>query len=113
MNSKYWYGMSDPAIIEVMGNFVKKTRLNQNRTQQALSEAAGINRSTLVQLEKGKGGTLLSLIQILRALGQLHLFEIFEIKQELSPLQLAEIEMKKRRRASKDISQNNKPKSAW
>lgn len=105
--------MSDPAAIEVLGAFIRKTRLMQNRTQQEVSEAAGINRSTLVQLEKGNGGTMLSFIQILRALRQLQLLEIFEVKQELSPLQLAEIEKKKRQRARSKPFQNNKPKSTW
>lgn len=109
----YWYAMSDPAAIEVLGAFIRKTRLMQNRTQQEVSEAAGINRSTLVQLEKGNGGTMLSFIQILRALRQLQLLEIFEVKQELSPLQLAEIEKKKRQRARSKPFQNNKPKSTW
>lgn len=109
----YWYAMSDPAAIEVLGAFIRKTRLMQNRTQQEVSEAAGINRSTLVQLEKGNGGTMLSFIQILRALRQLQLLEIFEVKQELSPLQLAEIEKKKRQRARSKQFQNNKPKSTW
>jgi transcriptional regulator with XRE-family HTH domain len=110
---KYWYGMSDPAVLQLMGNFIKKSRLNRNRTQQDVSEAAGINRSTLVMLENGKGGTLLTYIQVLRALEQLHLLEVFEVKNELSPLQLAELEMKMRRRARRKASPNNKQNSSW
>ncbi|MFN5546581.1 MAG: helix-turn-helix transcriptional regulator, partial [Bacteroidota bacterium] len=60
--------MSDPAMLERLGEFVKQTRLQQNKTQQQVATAAGINRSTMVQIEKGAGGTLLSFIQILRAL---------------------------------------------
>lgn len=108
-----WYAMSDMAIAELLGNFIKKTRLNQNKTQQDLADAAGIDRTTLVKMEKGNGGTLRSFIQVIRALEQIHLLENFEVKQELSPLRLAEIEMKKRQRASKKNSQKNKPKSAW
>jgi transcriptional regulator with XRE-family HTH domain len=112
-SSKLWYSMSDPAILKVLGNFIRRARLNQNRTQQDVSEAAGINRSTLVQIEQGNGSTLLSFIAVLRTLEQLHLLDVFEVKQELSPLQLAEIEMKNRQRASKKTPQNNKPESAW
>ena len=97
---KYWHAMSDPAILEVLGNFIKQTRLQQNKTQQQVAVAAGINRSTMVQIENGGGGTLLSFIQIVRALGQLQLFQNFEVKQQLSPLQLAKIDRKKRQRAS-------------
>lgn len=111
---KYWYAMSDPAILEVLGDFIQKTRLQKNKTQQEVAAAAGINRSTIVQIENGGGGTLLSFIQILRALEQLHLFQSFEIRQQLSPLQLAKVELKKRQRASnKQKPANDKPKSAW
>ncbi len=112
-NTKNWYSMSDLALLEVLGTFMQKTRLNQNKTQQTVSDAAGINRSTLLQIEKGKSGTLLSFIQILRALEQLHLLEAFDTKQELSPLQLAKLEKKKRLRASKKQTTTNKPKSTW
>jgi len=104
--------MSDPAILEVLGNFIQKTRLSKNKTQQTISEIAGMNRSTLVQIEKGNGSTLLSFVQVLRALEQLHLLETFEVKQEISPLQLAKLEMKQRLRARKKTS-SNKPKSDW
>ena len=111
---KYWYAMSDPAILEVLGNFIQQTRLQQNKTQQQVAAAAGINRSTMVQVENGGGGTLLSFIQILRALEQLQLFQSFEIRQQLSPLQLAKIDQKKRQRASnKKASPIEKPTSDW
>ncbi len=111
---KYWHALSDPAILEQLGEFVKQTRLQQNKTQQQVAIAAGINRSTMVQIEKGAGGTLLSFIQVLRALEQLQIFEHFEIKQQFSPLQLAKLEQNKRQRAStKKDSQAKKPKSDW
>lgn len=111
---KYWHAMSDPAILEVLGNFIQQIRLQQNKTQQQVATAAGINRSTIVQIEKGGGGTLLSFIQILRALEQLQVFQSFEVKQELSPLQLAKIDQKKRQRAStRKNTVIEKPKSDW
>lgn len=111
---KYWHAMSDPAMLEQLGEFIKQTRLQQNKTQQQVATAAGINRSTMVQIEKGGGGTLISFIQILRALEQLQIFEHFEIKQQFSPLQLARLEQNKRQRAStKKDTQNKKPKSDW
>jgi len=111
---KYWYAMSDPAILEVLGNSIQQTRLQQNKTQQQVAVAAGLNRSTIVQVENGGGGTLLSFIQIVRALERLELFQSFEIKQQLSPLQLAKIDQKKRQRASnKKAAEIEKPKSDW
>jgi len=108
------YALSDPAILKTLGSFIKQTRLQQNKTQQQLATEAGINRSTIVQIENGGGGTLLSLIQIVRALEQLHLFKHFEIKQQLSPLKLAEIDQNKRKRASrKSDTELKKNKSDW
>lgn len=96
-----WYANSNPAILVIFGNFIQQTRLQQNKTQQQVAAAAGINRSTLVQIEKGGGGTLLTFIQLLRALEQLHLLQQFAVQQQpLSPLQLAKLEQKKRQRAS-------------
>jgi transcriptional regulator with XRE-family HTH domain len=111
---KSWYAMSDPAILQIIGTYVQQTRLQQNKTQQQLATAAGLNRSTLVQVEKGGGGTLLTFIQIVRALEQLHVFQNFEIRQQFSPLQLAKLEQKKRQRASNKKSDEIKTtKSDW
>ncbi len=100
-SNKFWYSMSDLAILESLGAFIKQERLQQNKTQQQVATAAGINRSTLIQIENGGGGTMLSFIQILRALEQLQLFQSFEVRKQFSPLQLAKIEQNNRLRASK------------
>lgn len=97
----YLVNLSDRAILEMLGDFVQKTRLRQNKTQQEISEAAGINRSTLVQLEQGKGGTMLTFIHVLRALEQLPQLSSFETLQELTPIQPIEMEMKQRKRAGR------------
>lgn len=111
---KYLHAMSDPALLAFLGNFIQQTRLLQNKTQEQVAKIAGINRSTVFQIENGKGGTLISYIQILRALEQLQILENFEIKQSISPLLLAKMEHKKRRRASsKKMNQIKIPKSDW
>ena len=113
-NNKYWHAMSDPAILEILGRFIQQTRLQQNKTQQQIANAAGINRSTIVKIENGDGGTLTSFVQILRALEQLQLLEHFEIKQQISPLQLAKLDQQKRQRARiKKDSSIKKPTSDW
>ena len=107
-----WVAMNDAAIVETIGAFVKHHRLLQNRTQQQVAIDAGINRSTLVQLENGERVTLLTLIQVLRVLNLFHLMDGFIIKEQLSPLQLAKQEQNKRKRASsKDNEEPNE--SDW
>jgi transcriptional regulator with XRE-family HTH domain len=108
-----WYSTSDHGILHMIGQFIQDTRLQQNKTQQQIADAAGINRSTVGQIEKGKGGTLISLLQILRVLEQLPVLSEFEIKQKISPLQIAKIAQQKRQRArNKDINDNT-PKVNW
>lgn len=49
--------MSDPTLLEFLGKFIQQTRLQQNKIQQRVATTAGINRSTLLQIENGDGGT--------------------------------------------------------
>jgi transcriptional regulator with XRE-family HTH domain len=109
----YQVAQSDSALVRKIGLFIRQRRLEQNKTQRLLAEEAGINRSTLIELEKGKGSSLITLIQLLRALDQLHVLQEFEVQPQLSPIQLAEQELKKRKRASKIRSTETKPESDW
>ncbi len=99
-----WNELSDSAILEQIGRFVQQSRLQQNKSQQLVADSAGVNRTTLSQIENGKGGTLSSLIQILRVLNQLSFLKAFQVEEKVSPIYLAKLEMKKRKRArnSKD-----------
>lgn len=108
-----WTALSDSAIMETIGTFIKHHRLEQNKTQSQLAEDAGINRSTLVEFEKGMRSNTITFIQLLRALNLLHILKEFQIEQQISPIQLAEMEQAKRRRASKTKKSNKKFKSDW
>ena len=94
-----WNSMNDKALAEHIGAFVNSHRLEQNKTQEVLASAAGISRSTLSLLERGETVTLTTLIQILRALDQLYILDVFSVKKTISPLTLAKIEKEKRQRA--------------
>ncbi len=107
-----WTSMSDQAIVEAIGGYVKHQRLNQNKTQAQIAEAAGVNRWTISQIEKGEAISLTSLIQILRALDALHVFSNFKIEQQISPLELAKLEKQKRQRA-RNKNTNPQTDSEW
>lgn len=94
-----WTSLSDKAIISSIGNYLKHQRLQQNKTQSQIAEAAGINRWTMSQIEKGEAISLTSLIQILRALNLLNVLDKFKIETQISPIDLAKLEKKKRLRA--------------
>jgi len=105
--------MNDISILKLLGTFIKHHRLEQNRTQDQLAAEAGINRSTLSEFEHGKRSNTLTFIQLLRALGQLQIFEQFRVIEKISPIQLAKIEQNKRKRASKKKSITEETKSDW
>jgi len=109
----YEKAMNDDAIIQLIGSFVKTIRIEQNYTQQALAEKAGINRTTLSDLELGRRCQLITLIQVLRILDRLDLFNAFKIEQKISPMLLAEMEMKKRYRVRSKKNNKTDNKSDW
>jgi transcriptional regulator with XRE-family HTH domain len=113
MDNSYidWYAMSDKALLGLIGDFLREMRLRQNKSQEAVAKASGIARSTLAALENGGGGTLLSLIEVMRSLEQLTLLSNFQVKTQISPLQLAKLEHTGRQRASGKKKSNNKNES--
>ena len=106
--NKNWVSMSDSAIISSIGEFIKQKRLQEDKTQSQLAEDAGLNRSTIVQIENGESITLTSLIQILRVLNLLHLMDIFTIEDKMSPMEYVKLKEKKRLRARKKDTKTDK-----
>lgn len=105
--------LSDVTLLGAIGEFIRHHRLEQNKTQSQLAEEAGINRSTLVEFEQGRRSNTLTLIQLLRALGQLNTLASFKVEKQLSPLQLAKLEQKQRQRASRKKSVERRTASDW
>lgn len=91
--------MSDKALTQHIGAFVRHKRMEQNKTQDELALAAGISRSTLSLLERGETITITTLIQVLRVLDQLQTLSTFDVKKSPSPLALAKLQKAKRQRA--------------
>ena len=100
-NKRDWYSMSESAIIMELADFIKEKRLKKNYKQSELAEMAGIHRVTLSQFEHGiRSVSLITFIQLIRALNELEILNIFKIPTIISPLQMAKLEAKKRQRAS-------------
>jgi transcriptional regulator with XRE-family HTH domain len=104
---------SDEEIIRRIGEFVRYHRLENNWTQQDLAKRSGINRTTLSDLELGRGCQLLTIIQVLRILNKLDTLESFEVRQQISPIKLAELEKEKRKKASGNSFDNSITKTDW
>ena len=94
-----FYSMTDRAICTELGTRIKALRLRRNRTQQQLATATAVSLNVIKALEAGRG-KLTSLIAVLRELESLDSLEQFIPEPEVSPLQLAKRQGKKRQRAS-------------
>jgi transcriptional regulator with XRE-family HTH domain len=114
--SQNWYSMSDPAIVTELCHSLKQIRLQQNLTQEQLAEKAGLSRSAISEMENGKTAvSLITIIQLLRALQQLHLLDNWKVSANASPLQVAKYTAKGRLRSSGKVLRKkvNKEKSEW
>lgn len=91
---------SDQAIANSIVAHVQAIRLKKNISLEDLAKNAGISRQTLhAMLNHGKG-TLINLIGILRAIGELERLSSLLEGVRPSPLQVIRMEGKKRQRAS-------------
>jgi len=114
MYNTNWKALSDTAIAAKIGAFIKHRRLMENKTQKTLATEAGVGLRTLSNIEAGGlNMNVLTLIQLMRALNCLNLMDIFTIEPQISPMMLAEQEMKYRKRARKSNKSSNKPTSDW
>jgi transcriptional regulator with XRE-family HTH domain len=98
--NKNWYGMSDNAIVDSICANLKQMRLNKNISQEQLSSMSGVNRVTISRMESGQAINLMTMIQLLRALEQLHLLSEFNVVPEISPIMVMEAQEKYRKKAS-------------
>ena len=104
---------SDKAILKKIGMYIKHHRIEKNMSQEKLANQAGLNRTTIRDIEQGKNTNLLTLIQILRILDQLHILNQFEIMHQYSPIELAKLQIKERKRAYNSNKTPKEHKSEW
>jgi transcriptional regulator with XRE-family HTH domain len=87
-------------VLKEIGTRIRRERLNQNTTQEALARRAGVSRRVVLDLEAGKGCGLNSFIEILRSLRKLDQLDAFLPDPGISPLQLAKLRGRERQRAT-------------
>lgn len=91
--------MTDRTIARELGARLKQRRLNRNMSQKEMAVSAGLSITAIQGAEKGET-TVLTLIKVLRVLRSLDALDGFLPEAEVSPLQLAKLEGKKRKKAS-------------
>ncbi len=109
---KFTNDYSDDAVLKEIGNRIAQYRLNQDKTQTALAQEAGISNRTLLRIEHGDSVQASSLIRILRALQLVDNLDALIPEPAVSPVQQLKMQGKQRRRAS---SRSIKPQKegAW
>jgi len=106
--------LSDHALVQEIGKNLKQIRLNKNITQDELAKISGLDRTTISQLENGRPATLLTFVQVLRALDKLELLNIFSDEPDISPLEAVKLKRQTRKRASKKKNNDkNEEASEW
>ena len=94
------YNFSDQELIRKWGDKLKSLRIEAGFSQTELALKTGMSRSYIAEIEKGRNFSIASLIAISRVLNLLDEFQFFFKEQEfeLSPMQIYEMEKKKRKR---------------
>lgn len=99
-----WYSMTNDRIEEMVGERLKRIRLEYNITQSDLAKKTGLSRVSISKIERGMGVNLSSLIEIMRGLRVLENIDRLIPEQEVSPIEVIKLKNKtKKQRASKKI----------
>lgn len=114
-----WKGMKDAAVVLQLCKELRRMRLEADLSQAEVAERAGVDRTTVLKLEGGRGATLLTIVQVLRALDRLDLLDAFHHEPQPTPYMLVEAQEKFLRQQRKRSSRKKpaitppKPKSTW
>ena len=91
--------VSAVALCELLGERIRQARLNENLTQKETSLKAGLSVKAVQSVEAGTA-TLHSVVATLQALNLADQLSLFLPMPEVSPVQLAKLKGKQRKRAS-------------
>ncbi len=91
----------DAAALAEIGRRLAQLRLNQNLSQAALAEKAGLTRLTVHNIESGSNANFRNVIRLMRGLGILGNLGVMVPELAPSPIAQADAEKARRRRAGK------------
>lgn len=90
---------TDAEIVEELGRRIAGYRLQQNRKLVEVAKAGGVSFRTAIRVEQGEHPSMLNFIKMLRALGRIEALEAFLPTPTASPIQMARMAGKVRKRA--------------
>ena len=119
MSNISWNLLNDEQVVKRLGQEIKRMRLERNMSQAEVAERAGLDRTTVGKLEAGRAATLLTVVQVLRAMNKLDLLDPFHAEPQPTPYMLVEAQEKYLRKQRKRAGRKKpsivppKPKSTW
>ena len=92
--------LTDDEVVQELGARLTRYRLQQNRTLAEVALAAGVSLRTARRAEAGEHRpSMVTIVQLLRALGRLESLEAFLPEPMPSPIQMARLGGRVRQRA--------------
>lgn len=109
------YAQTNDAILRQIGSKLKDLRIEKNMKQKELADVAGVSVFTISSIENGKTTSLLTVIQLLRALEHLDYLDSFFQEESISPVAYARLmkNNKKKERVKSSTSIINSIDSEW
>jgi len=95
-----FYDLPASTVLSVIGERLRRARLDSNLTQQALAEAVGVSLKTVRNAEDGRNISLETLVLLLQGLQRIDELDSFLVAEGPSPVVLAERQGKLRQRAT-------------
>lgn len=89
-----------------LGRQIRTLRLRQNLDQHELADQAGIALNAVKNLERGKGATLRSLIQVLRVLNRIDWLRVLAPAVSISPVQMLKTRAPRQRASPRRLKAN-------
>ncbi len=109
---KFTNELSDDAVLKEIGHRIARYRLNQDKTQAALAQEAGVSHRTMARVEHGDSVQASSIIRMLRALQLVENLDTLIPEPAVSPVQQLKMQGRQRRRASAK-SAKSKMEEPW
>jgi transcriptional regulator with XRE-family HTH domain len=107
-----WNKLDDLEIVTELGRQLKQMRLDANISQSQMAGLSGIDRVTISKIENGRPGSILSWVQLLRALDKLDVLNGFGAETATSSSGYENAPEKQRLRASPArVQENQSPTS--
>lgn len=106
-----FYSSTNEVLTEI-GSRIKAARIAMPLTQSELAQQTNLSVKTISNLETGKDVSFSTVIEVLRALGNLQALELMIPEQGPRPSQIAELG-KPRERASRKKKSKPEQQSGW